>query len=450
MESRDEPQRSGIDRTGTDEGAAQAVNPVPAEAPGAVVGEALASTVRSQYERYPYPPRDPGAEKHRLLQSSLGLLALVNHLFWGGRREPAPGFRVLDAGCGTGDSAIFMAEQLRGTAAEVVALDFSSASLAVARERAAVRGLTNIRFVQASLLDIDSSELGHFDYIITSGVLHHLESPDAGLAALRSVLKPDGGLGIMVYARYGRAPVYLLQDLFRRLAPAAWPLERRIAAVKETLERLPPDHWASIARETWAADIAELGDASIVDQFLHAQDRAYTVPEVYEWLGDHGLQLARFAYPPAYEPRRYQAGVDVTHLSEAERQATAELLYGRMTRHSFFAADARLALPSPPGADDEAGVPVWIYPDVGEAISRALWTDAPLEIFADGVGFRIELGNASRLILRRVNGRTPVKTILAETLRAVPGATMAQVRARWREVYANLSELAVLGMNAGR
>ena len=33
------------------------------------------------------------------------------------------------------------------------------------------------------------------------GVLHHLASPEAGLAALRDVLKPDGGIGVMVYAR---------------------------------------------------------------------------------------------------------------------------------------------------------------------------------------------------------------------------------------------------------
>ncbi len=37
--------------------------------------------------------------------------------------------------------------------------------------------------------------LGTFDYAVSTGVLHHLASPDAGLAAIRDVLAPAGGMG---------------------------------------------------------------------------------------------------------------------------------------------------------------------------------------------------------------------------------------------------------------
>jgi 2-polyprenyl-3-methyl-5-hydroxy-6-metoxy-1,4-benzoquinol methylase len=43
-------------------------------------------------------------------------------------------------------------------------------------------------------------------------VLHHLADPDAGLRALRSVLKPEGAIDLMVYARYGRTGISMLQD----------------------------------------------------------------------------------------------------------------------------------------------------------------------------------------------------------------------------------------------
>ncbi len=56
-----------------------------------------------------------------------------------------------------------------------------------------------------------------FDLIVCTGVLHHLADPDAGLRALRSVLKPDGAMYLMVYAPYGRTGVYMLQDYCRRL-----------------------------------------------------------------------------------------------------------------------------------------------------------------------------------------------------------------------------------------
>ena len=130
----------------------------------------LLEAVRDQYVEYPYPPRDPQDEHRRLLHNLLSQVTAVNHLFWAGRRPIDAGFSVLDAGCGTGDATICIAEQLRESGARVVALDFSRASLAIARERAQVRGLTNIEFVEASIEDLPRLGLGSFDYIISSGV----------------------------------------------------------------------------------------------------------------------------------------------------------------------------------------------------------------------------------------------------------------------------------------
>ena len=54
-----------------------------------------------------------------------------------------------------------------------------------------------------------------FDQIVCTGVLHHLADPDVGLSALRSVLKPDGAMQLMVYAPYGRTGIYMLQDILQ-------------------------------------------------------------------------------------------------------------------------------------------------------------------------------------------------------------------------------------------
>ena len=96
----------------------------------------------------------------------------------------------------------------------------SGPSQDIARARAEVRGLTNIRFVEGSLLDVAGIAPGLWDYIDCCGVLHHLEDPNAGLAALASVLAPDGGIGIMVYGEYGRTGIYHMQDMLRTLAPS--------------------------------------------------------------------------------------------------------------------------------------------------------------------------------------------------------------------------------------
>ena len=82
------------------------------------------------------------------------LLENINHYCFGGRRDFRKDFRVLVAGGGTGHAAIFLAEQLRDTNAEIYYVDLSQASRAVAQQRAEVRGLTNIHWISGSLLDV--------------------------------------------------------------------------------------------------------------------------------------------------------------------------------------------------------------------------------------------------------------------------------------------------------
>src|SRR3954470_10675632 len=126
---------------------------------------ASADVVRDQYENYPYPERKPEDEKQRLLHTWPEQLAQINHYCFRGRCDFRNGFRVLVAGGGTGDATIYLAEQLSRTNAELVHLDLSAASMDIARRRAEIRGLKNIRFVQGSLLEAPALGLGSFDYI---------------------------------------------------------------------------------------------------------------------------------------------------------------------------------------------------------------------------------------------------------------------------------------------
>src|SRR5689334_22001157 len=103
---------------------------------------AVNPNVRELYEAFPFPSRTPAGEKPGGMPlTRTDMLGKVNHHAFEGRRDFTRGFRALVAGGGTGDSAIFLAAQLRETDAEVVCLDISEASLAIARQRAALRGL---------------------------------------------------------------------------------------------------------------------------------------------------------------------------------------------------------------------------------------------------------------------------------------------------------------------
>ena len=410
----------------------------------------LLEAVRDQYVDFPYPVRDPADESRRLIQGLMAQVTLVNHLFWAGRRPFDARFTVLDAGCGTGDTAICVGEQLRHTDARVVALDFSPASLAIARERAEVRGLTNIEFVEASIEELPGLGLGPFDYIVSSGVLHHLASPDAGLAALRDVLKPDGGLGIMVYGRYGRTAIYHLQEILRLAAPPELRAEQRLRVVKRLLPRLRPEHPATLYGDSWQREIDEHGDAGLYDMFLHSQDRPYTVPELYEWLDGGGLRLLSFDFPVGYDPRTWNEHLDFDALSDAQRHALAELLHGRMANHTFFATPAGYDAPSPPAADDESAVPVWPYRDDTGDRARVLEEGKQMAVAAGVYRLEVKLTAISRALLQRVDGATPLGEMLHSTEAAFAAATAKQVRAEWLRVFRQLNGVHYLVLNPAR
>ena len=93
---------------------------------------------------------------------------------------------MLDAAGGIGGQTIMMAEQLNHTNAEIVYMDFSSSSMHIAKQRASIRGLSNIVWIQGWIENIPSLDIGKFDLIICSGALHHMKDPTQGQFFLNS------------------------------------------------------------------------------------------------------------------------------------------------------------------------------------------------------------------------------------------------------------------------
>lgn len=314
------------------------------------------SEVRSQYEALPYPPCNPEDDCRRLVLTWLEDLPMINHYCFGGKQTFRNDFRALVAGGGTGDASIFLAEQLRtlkADNAQVVHLDMSQASIALAQRRAEIRGLTNITWVHDSLLNLPAraAELGRFDYINCSGVLHHLTDPDLGLRALLSVLRTDGecpgAIGLMVYAALGRLGVYQIQTLMRMIndRPGDPPLDmpRKISNTRDLLACLPSTNWFLRGEELHHDH--KNGDAGIYDLLLHSQDRAYTVGELYDWLGGHLLhvnfsdvQRGRAPYLPHMVLGLKQPATlpMLRKLPLRQQHEIAELMIGNLITHSLY------------------------------------------------------------------------------------------------------------------
>jgi ubiquinone/menaquinone biosynthesis C-methylase UbiE len=100
---------------------------------------------------------------------------------------PAPGMRVLDAGCGMGDVARELAA-LVGADGEVTAVDLSSQMIDAARARDGGAGVT---YERADVTDLPFAA-NSFDRARCERVLQHLSDPDAAIGELVRVTVPDG------------------------------------------------------------------------------------------------------------------------------------------------------------------------------------------------------------------------------------------------------------------
>lgn len=285
--------------------------------------------VRAQYEQWIYP--EPIDDLSKCNGVDFSDPDFLGRAYWPNRR-PRQDLRILVAGCGPNAAA---RQAYRHPAATVVGIDISEASLEQARRLKAKHQLANLTLHHCRIEEV--RELGQtFDLIDSSGVLHHLPDPAAGLRALADVLAPDGVVYIMLYAKHGRAGIYMAQELFRLLRLNQSPED--VATVKSALNAFPSDHplRRCLSREN---DLAF--DAGVVDTFLHRIDRPFNVGDCYALLDSAGLVLQgwlnRAAYDPASRITQPALRALVDALPERDAVQAIELLDGRIGTHTFYA-----------------------------------------------------------------------------------------------------------------
>jgi SAM-dependent methyltransferase len=291
-----------------------------------------AEAVRAFYESHPYPAPLGNLDRHRDLYRNPDRRRAWSLLLWH-TEKPRPYREILIAGCGTSQAAI---HALREPDAHVTAIDISETSLRHTRELKRKYSLRNLDLHRVAIEEFVG--LGRiFDQIVCTGVLHHLPDPDTGLRALRDVLAPNGAMQVMVYAAYGRAGIYMMQEYCRLIGVDATEAElREFGAV---IGALAADHpIAGVARRTKDFTYPD----ALADALLHPQDRAYTVPQLYDWLERCGVKFGRWVEQAPYLPQcgaiaRMPHAARIAALAPPLQHAAVELLRGTMTRHNFIA-----------------------------------------------------------------------------------------------------------------
>jgi SAM-dependent methyltransferase len=292
----------------------------------------VAVQVRDFYDHYPYPRPIESLETYRQLWQDPQRRRADFHLFWPARPYKED-LSILIAGCGTSQAA---KHAVRWPGAQITGIDVSAKSVWCTEDLKRKYSLTNLQVYQLPIELVN--ELGTtFDQIVCTGVLHHLADPDAGLRALRGVLKPDGAMHLMLYAPYGRTGIYMFQEFCRRVGLRANDTD--ISDLIDALSALPLRHpLENLLRE--APDFRQ--EAALADALLHPQDRPYSVPQLFDFLERGGLRFGRWIKQAPYSP---QCGVvaqipqasRIAQLSPPEQYAAVELFRGTIVRHSMVA-----------------------------------------------------------------------------------------------------------------
>jgi SAM-dependent methyltransferase len=105
-----------------------------------------------------------------------------------------PGNLVLEAGCGVGVQTLSLARH--SPQARFVSIDISADSIAEAKRRADVAGVTNVEFRRADILALPFAPES-FDHVFVAFVLEHLSQPLEVLAIFQRLLRRGGSLTVI-------------------------------------------------------------------------------------------------------------------------------------------------------------------------------------------------------------------------------------------------------------
>ena len=133
-------------------------------------------------------------------------------------------------------------------------------------------------------------------------MLHHLDDPNEGLAALVNVLAPGGLMQLGLYSERGRQDVLAARALLQE-AGLTDTDEAGLRAARALLRSLPEDHPAKGV--TRSPDFASL--TGLRDLVLHPVERRYTPLTLGAMLMSHGLTVLGLQHSHPTAAARYAA-----------------------------------------------------------------------------------------------------------------------------------------------
>ena len=264
--------------------------------------------VQRLYECYPYPYSLGNTEPDLLLSYIFRGHFLLN---------PLVGWRILDAGCGTGHKLVGLAAVY--PQARFLGVELSWSSIAVARDLVNYHHLSNVEVRHGNILKLALDK--QYDLVNAFGVVHHLEDPQRGLNNLCRALKEDGILSLWLYHALGESERLGQRELLLTLWGGSWHDMAEGQAVMEQLGlSLEPTHYGPRygPRNGREANPLEAN----ADAFMHPIVFAYRFAEAMTMLHAAGMEWA------ALDFINLPGAVKLINLSEVQDPFTATYCIG--------------------------------------------------------------------------------------------------------------------------
>ena len=285
------------------------------------ISDKISLQVRQMYEENPYPRYQcadhtppqlskPTAE-FIALETTRALPQFSQEI-----ASPNSSPRVLIAGCGTGNQIISAS---RYKNAQITAIDISKKSLAYASRKIHEYNMCNVQLQQLDILDADQLA-DVFDVIECSGVLHHMQDPAKGLAALNSKLKPGGYIKLGLYSQLARQHVSSARELIHKLG-----IQSTAEGIRSFRKQIFDDDQHELKPlSTLVNDFYSLSECR--DLCFHVQEHQFTTQSLQNLLDSENLIFCGFMLPEpikATYQRQFpddSEGISLSNWGDFERQ----------------------------------------------------------------------------------------------------------------------------------
>jgi carbamoyltransferase len=233
-------------------------------------GPDVTERVKDFYEQSPFPDYDELDTPRALIEKArAGLFArLLN--------EQLPyDSRVVEVGCGTGQLTNFLSIAHRS----VLGVDACLNSLRLAQRFKIEHGLDRAAFAQMDLFHPGLRQ-DFFDFVISSGVLHHTSDCREAFRRVGALAKPGGYVVVGLYSAFSRKIHDARRLLYRQTGLLSSWLDPHLARMTSAGKR-----------ESW-----------ISDQYRHPHETCHTLTEVLDWMREDGLEFVNSIPKPEAGP----------------------------------------------------------------------------------------------------------------------------------------------------